>query len=134
MASTTIQDVTVRPLSAPLGAIKALYSTNLSTSSTATGRTIALGTAAYAISAQAIVSTGGSPKVTFSIDGSLNPSGGWTALKSTTWTTTQAGTVRLVQGASTSAKPVTHLRVRITDVTTTASTGLGDATVWLGVV
>ena len=131
MASTTIQDVTVRPLSAPAGSIPVIFSTNLSTSSTQTSRTISLASAAYVISAQVLSSTG---TTTVAVDGSLNPTAGWTNLKTTSWTSTQGGVVRLIQGASTSAKPVTHLRARITDMSTAPGAGGADVTVWLGVL
>ncbi len=131
MASTDIHDITVRPISAPLGSIKMIAATNASTTSTATSRTISLQTACYAISAQAVVSTG---TATVTFEGSLVPSGGWTTLKTTSWTSTQGGTVRLIQGASTSAKPVTHLRARITDMSTAPGAGGADVTVWVAAV
>lgn len=131
MASTAIANVSMRPLSGPVGSIMALKTTNASTSSTATGRTIGLGHAVLAVSAQAIVSTG---TATITVEGSLASSGGWTTLKSTSWTSTQAGVVRSIVGASTSAKPVTHLRARITDMSTAPGAGGADVTVWLAVI
>lgn len=130
MASTAIANIAVSPLSGPSGSIMALKSTNTSTSSTATGRTIGLRHAVLAVSAQAIVSTG---TATITVEGSLASSGGWTTLKSTAWTSTQAGVVRLIQAASTTAKPVTHLRARITDMSTAPGAGGADVTVWLAV-
>lgn len=131
MPSTDIYDVGSRPLSAPPGTIKALATTNASTTSTATGRTLALRSAAYAISAQAVVSTG---TATVTFEGSLIPSGGWTTIKTTSWTSTQGSVVRLIQGASTSAKPYTNLRARITDMSTAPGAGGADVTVYLGVI
>lgn len=128
MASTAIANVSMRPLSGPVGSIMALKSTNTSTSSTATGRTLGLGHACLAVSAQAIVSTG---TATIAFDGSLASSGGWTQIKSTTWTSTQQGAIRVVQAPSTSARPLTHLRVRITDMSTAPGAGGADVTVWL---
>jgi hypothetical protein len=49
-------------------------------------------------------------------------------LKSTTWSSTQKGVVRVV--ATSTQRPVTHLKVAV-DMSTTASTGLGDVTVYL---
>lgn len=118
-----------RPVSAPLGSIRAFHSTNVSTAAS-TGDTIALPTAVRQVTAQTVVSTGGSTKATVTVSGSLAPSGGWTTLKSTTWTTTQASVMRVI--TSSTARPLTHLKVSV-DLSTTASTGRGDVDVWLAV-
>lgn len=127
MSSTAIASFPTRPVTAAVGAIQAFRSTNMSTAAS-TGRTLAFPTAVRQITAQTVLGTTGSTKATVTFKGSLYPTGGWTTLKSTTWTSTQAGTLRII--ATSTSRPVTHLKVEV-DLSTTVSTALPDCAVWL---
>lgn len=125
MSSTSIHSVPAR------GPILAFATTNASTTAANT-RTLSLGRAVTGISAQVVVSTG---SATIAFDGSLYPTGGWTSIKSTSWTSTQQGRVRIVQAPySTAAVPYTHLRVTISDMSTAPGAGGADVKAWVAVV
>lgn len=129
MASTAIHNVITRPMSAAVAAIK-FTSTNLSTSSTQAYRSLAFGTPVNQISAQALyTSTAASASITLRFDGSLLPAAGWTAIKSTVWTSTQAGTVRSILAPS--SRCYSHLRVVITDFSSQPGANLADVTIAL---